>query len=159
MLWNWYTIDSCFIASTWHVRSAGTFAVSCIGVVLLVMLLEFLRRSTKEFDRFLIARHHKALEKRKSATGPLVARASSSTSNHDGSKAAGPVDRTSGSVSRLDAVGAHHAQRSFWDILFFRKARIVGADGDEPYLPTLQEQAIRALLHMCQFAVAYFVML
>ncbi|KLU81392.1 hypothetical protein MAPG_00482, partial [Magnaporthiopsis poae ATCC 64411] len=26
MLWNWYTIDTCFIASSWRVTSAGMFA-------------------------------------------------------------------------------------------------------------------------------------
>ena len=45
MLWNWYTVDSCFIASSWHVTSRGAFAGSCIGVVLLVLLLELLQRS------------------------------------------------------------------------------------------------------------------
>ncbi|KAI0691592.1 Ctr copper transporter family-domain-containing protein [Earliella scabrosa] len=53
MLWNWYTVDSCFIARSWHVTSKGAFAGSCIGVILLVMLLELLRRSQREFDRYL----------------------------------------------------------------------------------------------------------
>ncbi|KAI9678221.1 MAG: Copper Transporter integral membrane protein that functions in high affinity copper transport [Caeruleum heppii] len=53
MLWNWYTIDSCFIARSWHVRSNGAFAGSCIGVILLVLSLELLRRSQREFDRYL----------------------------------------------------------------------------------------------------------
>lgn len=57
MLWNWNTVDSCFISETWKITSAGMFAGSCIGVILLVMCLEFLRRSVKEFDRFLIRRH------------------------------------------------------------------------------------------------------
>ena len=53
MLWNWYTIDSCFLARSWHVRSSGAFAGSCIGVILLVLSLEFLRRTQREFDRYL----------------------------------------------------------------------------------------------------------
>lgn len=57
MLWNWNTIDTCFISSTWHITSAGMFAGSCIGVILLVMSLEFLRRSVKEYDRFLVRQH------------------------------------------------------------------------------------------------------
>jgi solute carrier family 31 (copper transporter), member 1 len=57
MLWNWYTIDACFIARSWHVRSSGAFAGSCIGVILLVIALEFLRRSQREFDRYLRLRH------------------------------------------------------------------------------------------------------
>ncbi len=53
MLWNWYTIDACFLARSWHVRSAGAFAASCIGAILLVIALEFLRRSQREWDRYL----------------------------------------------------------------------------------------------------------
>lgn len=53
MLWNWYTVDSCFLSSTWHVKSKGAFAGSCIGVIFLVIALEGLRRFQREFDRYL----------------------------------------------------------------------------------------------------------
>ena len=53
MLWNWYTIDACFLSSTWQIQSKGAFAGSCIGVIFLVMSLEFLRRAQREFDRYL----------------------------------------------------------------------------------------------------------
>lgn len=43
-----------FLASTWHVRSDGAFAASCIGVVLLVVVLEALRRTGKEYDSYLL---------------------------------------------------------------------------------------------------------
>ncbi|KAK3997797.1 Ctr copper transporter family-domain-containing protein [Cladorrhinum sp. PSN332] len=107
MLWNWNTVDSCFIARSWHIRSAGMFAGSCIGVVLLVMLLELLRRSVKEYDRYLL---------RKATTSVVTT---------EGGKGDAPVCVTS----------------------------------SKGYRPSILEQAIRALLHMCQFAVAYFVML
>lgn len=54
MLWNWYTVDSCFIARSWHVRSNGAFAGSCIGVILLVIALEFIRRTQREYDAFIL---------------------------------------------------------------------------------------------------------
>lgn len=54
MLWNWYTIDACFISSDWHVTSNGGFAVSCLGVIGLVMALEFLRRLVMEYDIYLV---------------------------------------------------------------------------------------------------------
>ena len=60
MLWNWNTIDSCFLASSWKITSTGVFAGSCIGVVLLVISLEMLRRGVKEYDRFLISNHIKS---------------------------------------------------------------------------------------------------
>ncbi|KAF4631267.1 hypothetical protein G7Y89_g6864 [Cudoniella acicularis] len=60
MLWNWYTIDACFLSSTWQITSKGMFAGSCIGVILLVMSLEFLRRSAKEYDRYILRQYQRA---------------------------------------------------------------------------------------------------
>ncbi|KAM4061154.1 ctr copper transporter family protein [Hirsutella rhossiliensis] len=54
MLWNWYTIDACFLSSSWHIKNNGMFAVSCIGIVLLVLAVEFLRRLGKEYDAFIL---------------------------------------------------------------------------------------------------------
>ncbi|KUI69262.1 Copper transport protein ctr4 [Cytospora mali] len=54
MLWNWYTIDSCFLAESWHVSSQGAFAASCIGTILLVMVLEALRRFGREYDDWIL---------------------------------------------------------------------------------------------------------
>lgn len=54
MLWNWYTIDSCFLAESWHVSSRGAFAASCIGTILLVMVLEMLRRLGREYDDWIL---------------------------------------------------------------------------------------------------------
>ena len=113
MLWNWYTVDTCFIAESWHVRSSGMFAGSCIGVILLVMTLELLRRAVKEYDRFLLRKHRSA------AVAP----------SPDSGSGKGP--------SVVKAI-----------------AQAAGG-----YRPSVLEQAIRAALHMAQFAVAYFVML
>ena len=115
MLWNWYTVDTCFISSTWHVRSTAMFAGSCIGVILLVMLLELLRRSVKEYDRYLIRKH-------------LAAQTTAAAS-----------DRANILPKDSDVVTVTPVQAG--------------------YRPKLLEQAVRALLHTCQFAVAYFVML
>ncbi len=111
MLWNWYTIDSCFIASTWKITSPGMMAGSCIGVILLTMSLELLRRTVKEYDRLLLRQHAASV-----ATG-------TSSPTKAGSE---------NGVVPAPAAG---------------------------YRPKVWEQAIRAFLHMTQFAVAYFVML
>ncbi|KAI1105549.1 Ctr-domain-containing protein [Jackrogersella minutella] len=58
MLWNWETIDACFLSESWQIRSRGAFAGLCIGAMLLVMLLELLRRAAKVYDRYLIRQHH-----------------------------------------------------------------------------------------------------
>lgn len=57
MLWNWDTIDACFLAESWQVRSRGGFAGLCIGVVLLVVYLEFVRRAARQYDRYILAQY------------------------------------------------------------------------------------------------------
>lgn len=61
MLWNWYTIDACFLSSTWHIRSKGMFAGSVIGVFFLVMAIEGVRRLGREYDRRLMIAGQEAL--------------------------------------------------------------------------------------------------
>ncbi|KAJ5669819.1 Ctr copper transporter [Penicillium macrosclerotiorum] len=53
MLFNWHTIDACFLSSGWHIKNNGMFAATCIGVILLVILVEGFRRLGKEYDLFL----------------------------------------------------------------------------------------------------------
>ncbi|KAF1361679.1 Ctr-domain-containing protein [Lizonia empirigonia] len=120
MLWNWYTVDSCFIAPSWHNTSKGMFAGSCIGVILLVILLEALRRAGKEYDRYIVNQHM-------GSHAPAAAVASSASSENDANK-------TPATTAAL-------------------------APSARNFRPSVIQQAIRALLHMLQFAVAYFVML
>ncbi|KAI3325193.1 ctr copper transporter [Xylariaceae sp. AK1471] len=54
MLWNWDTIDSCFLAESWHIKNEGMMAATCIGVFLLAIVLEFVRRAGKEYDQFVL---------------------------------------------------------------------------------------------------------
>ncbi|KAI0386954.1 Ctr-domain-containing protein [Hypomontagnella monticulosa] len=120
MLWNWYTVDTCFLSSTWHNTSSGMFAGSCIGVILLTMSLELMRRTVKEYDRYLIRKHASTAV---STSAPL------------------PKD---GDDKGATANSAPIRQ-------------IVTQSGG--VRPSVLEQAVRALLHMVQFAVAYFIML
>jgi copper transporter 1 len=75
MLWNWNTVDSCehirrsrlqptditgFISESWRINSNGIFAASCLGVILLVMSLEFLRRMAKIYNSYLLSQHQLA---------------------------------------------------------------------------------------------------
>jgi len=57
MLLNWHTIDACFLSSAFHIRSSFTFFLSCLAAFLLVISLEFLRRSQRSLDRYLQARN------------------------------------------------------------------------------------------------------
>ncbi|KAI1140159.1 Ctr copper transporter family-domain-containing protein [Hypoxylon sp. FL0543] len=122
MLWNWYTVDSCFLSSSWHNTSTGMFAGSCIGVILLTMSLELLRRTVKEYDRYLIRKHTSNV-----ASAPLTA-----TGAKDGD------DKAAVASSTPVNQGVVHSGS---------------------FRPTVLEQAVRALLHMVQFAVAYIIML
>ncbi|KAI0169908.1 Ctr copper transporter family-domain-containing protein [Hypoxylon sp. FL1284] len=57
MLWNWNVIDACFISSSWHIKSRGMFAGSCIAVIVLGILLECVRRAAKEYDGYLVRKN------------------------------------------------------------------------------------------------------
>jgi copper transporter 1 len=61
MLWNWNVVDSCFLASSWHIKSNAMFAASCIGVAFLVVCLEFLRRVGKEYDAYILRQFQRQL--------------------------------------------------------------------------------------------------
>jgi len=110
-----------FIAKSWHVTSKGMFAGCCIGVILLVMSLEFLRRASREYDRFIVRgaqrQHHQI---------------TSSTE----------IDSTTASSSTKPA-----------------QAHVTTRQIPQQFRPSLLQQGIRALFHMIQFAVAYFIML
>jgi len=75
MLWNWNTVDSCehirrsrlqstditgFISESWRINSNGIFVASCLGVILLVMSLEFLRRMAKIYNSYILSQHQLA---------------------------------------------------------------------------------------------------
>ncbi|KAJ5765256.1 hypothetical protein N7520_004815 [Penicillium odoratum] len=53
MLFNFYTIDACFLSTGWQIKNGGMFAATCIGIILLVILVEFCRRMGREYDEFL----------------------------------------------------------------------------------------------------------
>jgi copper transporter 1 len=126
MLWNWYTVDACFLSTSWHITSPGMFAGTCLGIIGLVMVLEFLRRMAKEYDRLLLGESRTTLP---SAIASIAG-------THQADTAPSP----DGSSTKLLA-GATGVQRK------------------TQFRPSAVQQAIRAALHMLQFAVAYFVML
>ena len=97
------------------------------------MLLEALRRLTKEYDRYLLRNH--IARNAAASTTPSSSDESSSSSSSSGGGAAPNKD------------GATVSERSI----------VRRAPGK--FRPNVGQQAIRALLHMATFAVAYFVML
>ena len=103
------------------------FAGSCIGVILLVVTLEALRRAAREYDAYIVR-----------------TRISSTTNNSN-------VSRT---PSSSDVDDANRKQP-----LATATAPTACAPVRQRVVPTPLQQAVRALLHMAQFAVAYIVML
>ncbi|KAJ5095708.1 hypothetical protein NUU61_005064 [Penicillium alfredii] len=216
MLWNWNTIDACFLSTSWHIRSRGMFAGSCIGVICLVLCLEFLRRVSREYDAFIVRR---ARLRRLYMSGSPPARGS--PSGYTTGEQPGPGDSTQGpktttttnsscvpgrvnsvkggccdgpdltssasSIVKEDvitpapepgsddkglnritstAAGAFSAQNTPTTPTAPPAAAVASSPrfaSDpatlEPYRASPVEQTVRALLHMLQFAVAYFVML
>ncbi|KAL5359344.1 Ctr copper transporter family-domain-containing protein [Aspergillus floccosus] len=133
MLWNWNTIDACFLSESWHITSRGMFAGSCVGVICLVICLEFLRRVGREYDTFIVRRARLRAQYfvlPSESTKPAAASSSSAAASTDAND-----DGTATPASQTD------------------KTQYT------PVRPTLVEQVVRASLHMLQFAVAYFVML
>lgn len=135
MLWNWNTIDACFISSSWHVKSKGGFAGTCIGVVALCMAVELVRRFQREYDRFIYAQHLKRAE------------AAAAVHNH-------PSDVSpEGTISKGGATGAAGFNSSFMGKFFATSSTPAS------FTPSFLQQAVRALFYMFQFAGAYFIML
>jgi copper transporter 1 len=95
------------------------FAGSCIGVILLVIALEALRRAGKEYNSYIVRQYL--------ASHTPTEVASSASSDND-------TNKTPASTTTY-------------------------APTAQSFRPTVVQQAVRALLHMLQFAVAYFVML
>ncbi|EPE31967.1 Ctr copper transporter family protein [Glarea lozoyensis ATCC 20868] len=138
MLWNWNTIDSCFISSSWRITSSGMFAGSCIGVILLVMSLEFFRRLSREYDALILRQSQKSHDS-SSAIPPALVGFDDMTKFPDSSSAKRP------SLTDADDNAKTPVQTITCAPVKFR--------------PNLFQQMIRATLHMVQFTIAYFVML
>lgn len=156
MLWNWNTIDACFISSGWHIRSHGMFAGSIVAIVCLALVLEALKRAQRELDRRFLAREFGLQQQR--CRLPISSSSSSSTT--------APIDTLEHSEIRevpregvADDTRAHGTDVKRRHVAW--KERVCSnffADVKRT-LPPWWLQVIRAALHTSQFAVGYFLML
>lgn len=158
------------------------FAGSCIGVVLMVLCLELLRRLGREYDTFILRRARmrqmylsgsssgipaSLLPKKIKRQGKNAgAEGSSNTpvpkTSHSQPESAddfitpvvAPVSNNSNGKSSVNdnTVAVTPTGRDI------RRTDIT-TDALAPYRPSLVEQIVRALLHTLQFAMAYFIML
>lgn len=112
------------------------------------MSLEFLRRMTREYDRYVMAERMRYMRRLSGSSS------SSSSSNNNGL-----VEEVAERTNSADDKTGLMARRSG----FKAKTATATATGESKGMvmirPTLIQQLIRAGLHMITFAVAYFVML
>lgn len=155
MLWNWYTIDSCFLAESWHVGSNGAFAASCIGTILLVMILEALRRVGKEYDDWILrgfqaraAQARLGYPQRSQQSQQASPSSSSSSATGNPSKGAtAKVTPASAAWKRLGGAGGTAAGGAG------------GAGRAVVFRVSPLQQLFRAVIHAAALGLAYIVML
>ncbi|KAJ5130379.1 copper transporter family protein [Penicillium bovifimosum] len=132
--WTWATGMGPLVPAarfqSWHITSRSMFAGSCIGVILLVVMLEFLRRVAREYDAFIVRNARLRAKYLRDSVNILTS-------------ANGAKDDTTTAQSG----GENECESQKCDAAL------------PPYRPSLKEHIVRSLLHLFQFAVAYFVML
>ncbi|KAJ5933454.1 hypothetical protein N7454_005783 [Penicillium verhagenii] len=178
MLWNWYTIDACFLSKTWHIRSKGAFAGSCIGTILLVMVLEALRRAGREYEACILRRARlrhlylsglpsdvPAPRTFKGNFGSIIKDTSipqnkiNGHPDHSDNDLITPLTGNSLHPKNLGEIHNNGAIRTGAETNNSETSNNVRLSNFGPYRPSPVEQFVRALFHMMQFAVAYFIML
>ncbi|KEF52685.1 uncharacterized protein A1O9_11102 [Exophiala aquamarina CBS 119918] len=130
MTWNWYTLRACFISKTWQVTSSGILTGLCVGVICLVISLEFLRRVQREYDAFT-----QRQDRERYASVPFASRFSAPSSEHEFEN------------GKNVSIGFHSVRTTLLQQPQLNRVAL------------LQRQILRALLHTLHFGVAYFVLL
>ncbi|CCC07947.1 hypothetical protein SMACR_01510 [Sordaria macrospora] len=140
MLWNWYTIDACFIHPSWQITTQGAFAATCIGIMLMVVLLEFLRRLGKEYDEWIVRdfRRRSALIREQQRRLRQQQQRQTSSTSCDGKGA-------TTSVTERRRGGGYMSTKATTTTLKFRASPL--------------QQLIRAVIHAVMFGLGYLVML
>ncbi|KAK3997533.1 Ctr copper transporter family-domain-containing protein [Cladorrhinum sp. PSN332] len=156
MLWNWNTLNACFLSKKFQIKSAGGMAAMCICVLLIAFILEGLRRAVKEYDRHLVKRHLKKkygqASLKKGTRGMDISLAAAPTNNPPGYNTnnqqppAPPVNN-----EQMDGPSSSSRRRG-----------MAGSSAKmKPvrYRPSFWEQLVRTLLMTVTFILAYILML
>lgn len=143
MLWNWYTIDACFLSPSWHITSHGAFAATCIGVVLLVVALEALRRVGKEYDEHIQRDFAARVALIANAGG--ASRSSPSSASGSGGVCPSVAAGGGGAGSGRGRGGEAGALLLLPQTVTFRASPL--------------QQLVRSVIHAATFGLAYIVML
>ncbi|KAL8896362.1 MAG: hypothetical protein Q9207_007741 [Kuettlingeria erythrocarpa] len=169
MLWNWYTIDSCFITSDWHITSKGGFAGFCFGAFFLVILLEYLRRWQRMYDASLVREYRK-----RNMLGAVVPEdVRSRWFSWESFQVLLPISKTKSFAHRPDIERNSNVDDrddvARKDNIEIRKSSTATSKESDPpapvpakpqrLVPSTHQQATRALMHTLQFTTAYLIML
>jgi copper transporter 1 len=139
MLWNWATLDACFLTPSWRVSTRAGFAATCLAAVLLGMSLAALRRAARAVDAALVRAHAARVERAKA-------------------KVAAAAAEGSGAKGVAKAGAAKVAGKGWWRRLERDPRWALGPDAAR-FRPNVAQQVLRAVVHLMQFAVAYISML
>lgn len=137
MLWNWNTVDTCFLANSWHVRSKGAFAGSCLGVFFLVVASQWLHRFCREYDLAIVTRAR-----------PQSVDSYSGESSSSGKESVA-LEAPQAPVRRVNPL--IYAFSHAWLV---RKADVATEVAASPH-----EQVIRSVLFTVEWGLSYIIML
>lgn len=153
MLWNWYTINSCFLARSWHVTSRGMFAGTCIGIFFWVMAYCWFHRFIVEYDNAIVDYKRK---KYNLTCGSCCA----------GGAATDASSEEKGSTEEQDAVVTESTKSpgsDYWTPLkntFSHKWYLAWMNKDkETIYPSPLEHIGRSGLYLMEWTVSYLIML
>lgn len=162
MLWNWYTINSCFLARSWHVRTRGQFAGSCIGCFFLVMSAQWLHRVAREYDAAIARRKQLRNVNQVSGTKEEAGEDSSSSSSASANLAAQLENNRNASMFLPENTFASnlfqpiiYALSHDWFLNFQSRKTTTSTMA----YPDLIEHLIRALIFTVQWGQSYIIML
>lgn len=172
MLWNWNTLDTCFIAKSWHNDTRGKFAGSCIGCFALVLVAQWLNRISRQFDLEVIEREKFKIYAQRSNSGyfvgeePTEEELSSSSANE-----LSQIGRESSWQTTLIAFGKTLSHTWYIHVLkskLLHKDRQVAslgktvswnAGGSYAIYPSFPVHITRVIIFVLQWGLSYFIML
>lgn len=168
MLWNWYTIDTCFIARSWKNDTKGKFAGSCIGCFALVVAAQWLHRCGRQFDIELTKRHRiKQLVQTHSTAGTYESTSSLEEPVLNEYKALSTEADVKTTFYAIWATLKHDWFLNFTSNaqrlndaskleLFFNECN---CQQTSPIYPTMSDHIARSLLFTVQWGLSYIIML
>jgi len=156
MLWNTQIEDTCVVFQSWHISSKTTLFFSCLAIVALGVLYEYLRQVQRTYDQN-VARHLMTRTKGKAVDSRRGSRSNSPETEDAGLLSGRRVSRSQTSIPAFErviraALYASTITLSFFLMLVFMTynayliaAVVIGAGvGHYIFSPTMNVEAVLA---------------